>query len=120
MSDMSYMGRLREVTLTEREIFRVTRSEYDLVSKMCDSSNMSRSDVWRSLLNTVAVMFDPDLKIGDAIRPDVARSMRITRKTANKKFSTMLRSLTEIQHIEDRRFIDSVSRDSRKIKSSGH
>ena len=114
---MSDMGKLRDVTLAEKESFRVTDAEYKLISKMCENSHMSRSDVWRSLLWTVTVVFDPDLKIGDAVRPEVASSMRIRPNIARRHFSSMLKSLPELQKISNARFLGSIERSVKRRRS---
>ena len=83
---------------TEFQAFRVTKREQELIEKMAKQLDCSNSEIWRSILRTISVLYDADLKLKDAIKSDIMKNKSAFKKMSEKPLYSSLKSIPWLEN----------------------
>lgn len=80
--------------LCETQTFRVTKLEKQLIQSMSSKMKCSNSEVWRAILNTVAVLYNDNLTLKDAIDDSVMKNKTTFKKMSDEPLNKVIKSVS--------------------------
>lgn len=98
--------------------FRVSDVELAEIRRIAERWGVPHSEVWRRLLTTVKVLYNSDLTLSDALKPDerTLKIMKFLEKIGDPPLYKVMKSIPELIRILDAKEIMRMVRRGKRAK----